>query len=97
MTSAWPGGNPRACVASLTCGAADSLPNTSKAKKAVTRALMAMPTLRTHDGRSVRSRSVLTLSVEMTVTMMLPADVETLTNGQTAAVPENHRAAGLAA
>jgi hypothetical protein len=33
----------------------------------------------------------------MTVTMMLLADVETLTNGQTAAVPETHRAAGLAA
>src|SRR5215210_3293017 len=75
MTSAWPGGNPRACVPSLACGTAASLPTASKPRNAVTRTLMMIPTLRTHDGRSARSRSALTVSVEMMVTLMLPAGV----------------------
>src|SRR6476646_4284668 len=93
MISAWPGGNPRACVPSLTCGRPASLPAASTARNAATRTLMTIPALRTFDEQSVPLWPVRTVSVEMTLMTMLPADVETLMPRQTGAVPENHRAA----
>src|SRR4029077_8158031 len=63
------------------------------ARNAATRTLMTIPALRTFDEQSVPLWPVRTVSVEMTLMTMLPADVETLMPRQTGAVPENHRAA----